>query len=89
VLFLVNWDDTRAPREQAFELFDLIASPDKRLHAYPGEHGQHPGDAFASSADFLARHLTAHRELSRSLRRQAIGLQLLQDLDSVVVGQSG
>jgi dienelactone hydrolase len=58
VLFLVNWDDTRAPREQAFELFDLIGSPDKRLWAYPGEHGLLPGEAFAGSADFLARHLT-------------------------------
>jgi hypothetical protein len=38
-------------------LFDLIASPDKRLHAY--SHGQLPGEAFAGSADFLARHLTA------------------------------
>jgi pimeloyl-ACP methyl ester carboxylesterase len=57
VLFLVNWDDTRAPRAGAFELFDLIGSTDKRLHAYPGEHGLLPEDAFDGSADFLARYL--------------------------------
>ena len=57
VLFLVNWDDTRAPRARAFELYDLIGSADKRLHAYPGEHGQLPGEALAGSAEFLARYL--------------------------------
>ncbi|HEY2577694.1 MAG TPA: alpha/beta hydrolase [Streptosporangiaceae bacterium] len=57
VLFLVNWDDTRAPRAAAFELFDLIGSADKRLHAYPGEHGQLPEEAFTASEEFLARYL--------------------------------
>jgi dienelactone hydrolase len=57
VLFLVNWDDTRAPRARAFQLFGLIGSADKRLHAYPGEHGQLPGEALAGSAEFLARYL--------------------------------
>jgi alpha-beta hydrolase superfamily lysophospholipase len=57
VLFLVNWDDTRAPRTHAFELFDLIGSEDKRLHAYPGEHGQLPEEARAASEEFLARYL--------------------------------
>ena len=58
VLFLVNWDDTRAPRGQAFELFNLIGSEDKRLHAYPGEHGQLPEETRAASEEFLARYLT-------------------------------
>ena len=57
VLFLVNWDDTRAPRNAAFELFDLIGSEDKRLHAYPGEHGQLPEEARAASEEFFARYL--------------------------------
>lgn len=56
VLFLVNWDDRRAPRAQAFELFDLIGSTDKRLHAYPGDHGQLPDEALAATTDFLARY---------------------------------
>jgi dienelactone hydrolase len=58
VLFLVNWDDRRAPRDQVFELFDLIGSPDKRLHAYPGDHGELPEEAMTASEIFLARYLT-------------------------------
>jgi dienelactone hydrolase len=57
VLFIVNWDDTRAPRAGAFELYDLIASEDKRLHAYPGDHGQLPEETRAASEEFLARYL--------------------------------
>jgi pimeloyl-ACP methyl ester carboxylesterase len=57
VLYLANWDDTRAPRAGVFELFDLIGSGDKRLHAYPGEHGQLPDEAFTSSDEFLAASL--------------------------------
>jgi dienelactone hydrolase len=59
VLFLANWDDTRAPRTQVFELFDLIASADKRLYAYPGEHGMLPDEAFTGSDEFLGRYLAA------------------------------
>jgi len=65
VLFLANWDDTRVPREQAFELFDLIGSEDKRLHVYPGEHGQLPEEARAASEDFLARYLARLARLPR------------------------
>ncbi len=57
VLFIANWDDQRAPRAQALELFDLIGSADKRLHAYPGDHFQLPDEAIFSSEEFLARHL--------------------------------
>jgi dienelactone hydrolase len=57
VLFAINWDDSRAPREAAFELFDLFGSTDKRLLAYPGEHGQLPPEVFDISEDFLARYL--------------------------------
>jgi alpha-beta hydrolase superfamily lysophospholipase len=57
VLFLMNWDDSRVPRGQALELFDLIGSEDKRLHAYPGEHGQLPEETRAASEEFLARYL--------------------------------
>jgi dienelactone hydrolase len=60
VLFLVNWDDSRVPRAQAFELFELIGSPDKRLLAYPGDHGQLPDEAMTVSADFFARQLDPH-----------------------------
>jgi fermentation-respiration switch protein FrsA (DUF1100 family) len=57
VLFFVNWDDRRAPRSEAFELFDLIASTDKRLLAYPGDHGDLPDEATRASEEFLARFL--------------------------------
>lgn len=59
VLFLLNWDDQRAPRASAAELFDLIGTADKRLHAHPGDHGQLPGEALTASGDFLARYLDA------------------------------
>ena len=59
VLFLVNWDDRRAPRSQAFELFGLLGSTDKRLHAYPGDHGELPDEAMNASVDFLGRYLAA------------------------------
>jgi dienelactone hydrolase len=57
VLFLVNWHDQRVPRAQACELYDLIGSTDKRLHAYPGDHGQLPDEALDASEAFLARYL--------------------------------
>ncbi|HEX3588148.1 MAG TPA: alpha/beta hydrolase [Pseudonocardiaceae bacterium] len=53
VLFLVNWDDQLVPVAQAGELFDLIGSTDKRLHAYPGGHGQLPQEAITASEEFL------------------------------------
>lgn len=59
VLFIVNWDDELVPRAGAFELFDLIGSTDKRLLAYPGDHGQLPEEAVAASEAFLARYLEA------------------------------
>jgi dienelactone hydrolase len=57
VLFLMQWDDDRVPRAEAFDLFDTIASPDKRLHAHPGGHGQMPQEAITASERFLAAHL--------------------------------
>lgn len=38
VLYHVQWDDALFPREGQFELFDSIASEDKRLHARTGPH---------------------------------------------------
>lgn len=57
VLFIVNWADQLAPKERAFELYDLLGGADKRLHGYPGGHGQLPPESFTASADFLVRHL--------------------------------
>jgi pimeloyl-ACP methyl ester carboxylesterase len=45
VLYHVQWDDDIFPREGQFELFDSLASEDKRLLARPGRHDEtHPDD---------------------------------------------
>ena len=57
VLFLIQWDDELYAREWALGLFEAIGSPDKRLHAHPGRHGDLPLEAFRSSASFLVGRL--------------------------------
>lgn len=57
ILFLVQWDDELFSRNDAFALFELFGSPDKRLHAHPGRHGQLPAEALDASEAFLARAL--------------------------------
>lgn len=57
VLFIQQWDDSLIPREHSSELFEAIGSPDKRLHAHPGDHAQVPPEELAFSAEFLAGHL--------------------------------
>jgi len=39
------------------DLFDAIASPDKRLHVQPGAHAAVPAEEFQHSVDFLVKHL--------------------------------
>ncbi|MEA2686116.1 MAG: hypothetical protein QOE93_1311 [Actinomycetota bacterium] len=58
VLFIQQWNDSLIPRDSTFELFDVLGSVDKRLHASPGEHAAVPAEEFVFSARFLARHLT-------------------------------
>ena len=55
VLFAMQWDDERFDRDGQFELFDSLASRDKRLHAYPGPHSDDGPEAFEVGADFLLR----------------------------------
>lgn len=57
VLFLLQWNDDLVPREYGLELFDRIASRDKRLYIYPGPHSRMPTEAFTASELFLARRL--------------------------------
>jgi len=53
LLYHVQWDDEIFPRDGQFELFDALASADKKLIAKPGPHGRtHPDDE-ASWQDFL------------------------------------
>ena len=57
VLFLVQWDDTSIPRQGALELFDLLASTDKRLHAHPGDHQDVPEEELDQTEAFFTRYL--------------------------------
>ncbi len=57
ILFNMQWDDERFDRDGQIDLFDRIGSADKRLHAYPGIHGDNGPDAFVAQADFLKRYL--------------------------------
>ena len=59
VLFMVQWDDEIFDRDGALELFDLIGSTDKRLHAHPGRHGAFPREAAHATREFLAARLRA------------------------------
>lgn len=55
----LQWDDEIFPRDGQFDLFDALASADKKLIARPGPHGRtHPDDE-ASWQDFLT-HNTPH-----------------------------
>ncbi|WP_214317496.1 dienelactone hydrolase family protein [Nonomuraea sediminis] len=58
VEFLVQWDDEMVPRAASLALFDVIASPEKTLHANPGKHGDVPMFELDSSLRFFTRHLT-------------------------------
>ena len=57
VTFLQQWDDSLLPRQQVLDLFDALASVDKRLHVHPGEHASVPVEEMEFSVAFLARHL--------------------------------
>jgi dienelactone hydrolase len=58
VSFLLQWDDQIFDRAGALELFDLIGSRDKQMHAHPGRHGDVPREAVDAAREFLAARLT-------------------------------
>ncbi|MGQ0743402.1 MAG: alpha/beta hydrolase [Acidimicrobiales bacterium] len=66
VAFVTQWDDTLVPRQESLDLFAAIASTNKRLHAYPGDHAQVPPEELVFSAGFLADHLHALRDAARA-----------------------
>ena len=57
VLFTMQWDDERFDRTGQLDLYDQIASADKRLHAYPGLHADNGPESFDTQAAFLKRYL--------------------------------
>ena len=46
-------EDELFPRDGHLELFDALASDDKRMHADPGLHAQVPGEEIDFSFEFL------------------------------------
>lgn len=57
VQFLVQWDDEVVSRDSCLELFDLLGSEKKTLHANPGVHVAVPTFEFSGTVDFLDRTL--------------------------------
>ena len=57
VLFLMQLEDELFPRDGYLELFDALASGDKRMHANPGLHPQVPGEEIDFAFEFLMSHL--------------------------------
>ncbi|WP_020423241.1 dienelactone hydrolase family protein [Amycolatopsis sp. ATCC 39116] len=57
VQFLLPWDDEHVSRDSALALFDAFASPEKTLHANPGDHRTIRWTGVDDG--FLARHLRA------------------------------
>lgn len=57
VRFLVQWDDEIVPRDTCLELFGLLGTSRKTLHANPGLHSAVPSFEIAGSVDYLDRYL--------------------------------
>lgn len=57
VLYLVQWDDELFPRADGLNLFDLLATKDKTLHANTGGHIQVPPAEVKAAIEFLCHHL--------------------------------
>jgi pimeloyl-ACP methyl ester carboxylesterase len=57
VLFLMQLEDELFPRDGYLDLFDRIASVDKRLHANPGLHPEVPAEEVDCAFQFLAQRL--------------------------------
>lgn len=58
VLFLVQWDDEIVPRDGALQLYDLLGSADKTLHAHPGRHVEVPRAEHDAAEAHFALHLS-------------------------------
>lgn len=58
VLFTMQWEDEVFNRQSTIDLYEAIASVDKRLVAYPGPHKELEGVRLNESIAFLTRFLT-------------------------------
>jgi len=66
VLFVMQLEDEIFPRTETLQLFDLLATSDKRLHANAGTHEDVPQEEITHSIDFLSKYLTGD-SLDRTL----------------------
>ncbi len=57
VRFLVQWDDEIVPRSACLELFEVLGSNRKTLHANPGAHAAVPAFEVVASVEYLDRYL--------------------------------
>ena len=57
VLFLMQLEDELFPRDGYLELFDALATEEKRLHANPGLHPEIPAEEVDFAFDFITGHL--------------------------------
>jgi dienelactone hydrolase len=62
VAFLMQLEDELFPRDGYLDLFDHIASADKRIHANPGLHPEVPAEEVDFAFDFLSARLTGSVE---------------------------
>ena len=56
ILFLMQLEDELFSREGYLELFDALASSDKRIHANPGLHPEVPGEEMRFAFEFMLEH---------------------------------
>lgn len=59
IAFLMQLEDELFPRNGCLELFDALASSDKRLHANPGLHPEIPAEEVDFSYHFLSARMQA------------------------------
>lgn len=57
VLFLMQLEDELFDRTGYLDLFDALASTDKRIHANPGLHPEVPAEEISFTFDFMCRYL--------------------------------
>ena len=57
VRFLVQWDDEIVPCETCLELFGLLGTKKKTMHANPGKHAAVPVFEITGSVDYLQKYL--------------------------------
>ncbi len=69
VVFLMQLEDELFPRDGYLDLFDAVASSDKRLHANPGLHPEVPLEELVFAFDFMKGHIdgTATRRIVNPL----------------------